>query len=94
MDCNWTEVVEDLLHDGDVDQATSLLESTVSNLEKQLLLKTTDSNSIAHQLSTALQDLSKLYSAKGFSLKADHALSRSIQLKLGLVPFLPAFYCN
>ncbi|KAL0437074.1 UNVERIFIED_CONTAM: hypothetical protein Sradi_0415300 [Sesamum radiatum] len=75
---NWTEAVEDLLHDGEVDQAISLLESTVSNLENELGKEELEnknggksSSSTADQLSTALYDLSKLYSAKGFSLRAD-----------------------
>ncbi|KAL0390684.1 UNVERIFIED_CONTAM: hypothetical protein Scaly_0425500 [Sesamum calycinum] len=85
---NWTEAVEDLLHDGEVDQAISLLESTVSNLEKELGKEDLEnkngggsSSSIADQLSTALQDLSKLYSAKGLSLRADETLSRALQVK-------------
>ncbi|KAK4441333.1 Coiled-coil domain-containing protein R3HCC1L [Sesamum alatum] len=85
---NWTEAVEDLLHDGEVDQAISLLESTVSNLENELEKEELEnknggksSSSIADQLSTALQDLSELYSAKGFSLRADQTHSRALQLK-------------
>ncbi|KAK4408398.1 hypothetical protein Sango_0420800 [Sesamum angolense] len=85
---NWTEAVEDLLHDGEVDQAISLLESTVSNLENELGKEELEnkngggsSSSIADQLSTALQDLSKLYSAKGLSLRADETLSRALQVK-------------
>ncbi|KAL0287904.1 UNVERIFIED_CONTAM: hypothetical protein Sradi_7114700, partial [Sesamum radiatum] len=85
---NWTEAVEDLLHDGEVDQAISLLESTVSNLENELGKEELEnknggksSSSTADQLSTALYDLSKLYSAKGFSLRADQTLSRALQVK-------------
>ncbi|XP_020552293.1 coiled-coil domain-containing protein R3HCC1L isoform X4 [Sesamum indicum] len=85
---NWTEAVEDLLHDGEVEQAISLLESTVSNLENELEKEELEnknggefSSSTADQLSTALQDLSKLYSAKGYSLRADEILSRALQVK-------------
>lgn len=75
---NWTEEVEDLVHDGDVDRAISFLESTVSTLENQLK---NDENGVADQLATALQDLSKLYSAQGFSLRADQTFSRALQIK-------------
>ncbi|KAL3850257.1 hypothetical protein ACJIZ3_012139 [Penstemon smallii] len=76
---NWTEAVEDLVHGGEIDQATSLLESIASNLEKEFELE--KNTKVADKLSTALQDLSKLYSVKGLSLKADQALSRAIQIK-------------
>lgn len=76
---NWTEKVEDLVHGGEDGQAIAFLESTVSNLEEQLI----NDSSIADQLSTALQDLSKLYSARGFSLKADQTFSRALQIKHG-----------
>ncbi|KAL0460829.1 UNVERIFIED_CONTAM: hypothetical protein Slati_0710100 [Sesamum latifolium] len=85
---NWTEEVEDLLHDGEVDQAISLLESIVLNLENELEKEELEnknggesSSSTADQLSTALLDLSKLYSSKGLSLRADQTLSRALQVK-------------
>ncbi|XP_057782039.1 uncharacterized protein LOC131000252 [Salvia miltiorrhiza] len=80
---NWTEKVEDLVHGGEVDEAIAFLESTVSNLVEQFK---NDKNggmspsSVADQLATALQDLSKLYSARGFSLRADQAFSRALQI--------------
>lgn len=86
---NWTEEVEDLVHGGEVDRAISFLESTVSNLESELEKELQDNNgggsssSIADQLSTALEDLSKLYSAEGFSLRADQTFSRALQIKHG-----------
>ncbi|KAK6138166.1 hypothetical protein DH2020_028102 [Rehmannia glutinosa] len=84
---NWTEAVEDLVHAGKVDQAISLLESIVSNLENELekVLGSENSGksafSIADQLYVALQDLSKLYSVAGFSIKADQTISRALQIK-------------
>lgn len=81
---NWTEKVEDLVDGGEVDQAIAFLEFTVFNLEEQFK---TDKNggmspsSVADQLATALQDLSKLYSARGFSLRADQTFSRALQIK-------------
>ncbi|XP_041991648.1 uncharacterized protein LOC121742551 [Salvia splendens] len=83
---NWTEKVEDLVHAGEVDQAIAFLESTVSNLEHQFIThqfgRVSSPSSVPHQLATALQDLSKLYSAQGFSLRADQTLSRALQIKL------------
>ncbi|KAI3461246.1 hypothetical protein Pfo_017909 [Paulownia fortunei] len=85
---NWTEAVEDLVHGGEVDQAISFLESTISNLENELKKEELQnknsgksSSSTADQLFTALQDLSKLYSTEGFSLRADQTLSRALQIK-------------
>lgn len=69
---NWTEEVEDLVNDGETDKAISLLETIVSNLEIQ--------NKFL-ELSSALLDLSTLYSSKGFSLKSDHASSRARAIK-------------
>ncbi|KAL8483489.1 hypothetical protein ACS0TY_026250 [Phlomoides rotata] len=85
---NWTEEAEDLVHGGEVDRAISFLESTISNLEnelKELQHKNggKSSSSIADQLSTALEDLSKLYHSKGFSLKADQTFSRALNIKHG-----------
>lgn len=83
---SWTEKVEDLVHGGEDGQAIAFLESTVSNLEGQLVNDkngVTSPSSIVDQLATALQDLSKLYSARGFSLKADQTFSRALQIKYG-----------
>ncbi|KAM6576604.1 hypothetical protein CsatB_028441 [Cannabis sativa] len=77
---NWSESVEDLLTAGDTDAAISLLESVISNLQIQ-----TSSESYSHpQLPSALNDLARLYSSKGFSLKADqlHARASTIQHRL------------
>ncbi|KAI8525860.1 hypothetical protein RHMOL_Rhmol13G0263700 [Rhododendron molle] len=71
---NWSETVEDLLDQGDVDKAISRLESLVSELQTL----TNPSQSDHLQLSSALFDLAKLYSAQGFSLKADDARSRAL----------------
>lgn len=87
--CNWTEEAEDLVHGGEVERAISFLESTISNLENELKQELQHKNggklssSIANQLSTALEDLSKLYHAKGLSLKADQTFSRALEIKHG-----------
>lgn len=60
---NWSERVEDLVDAGDIDAAIALLE-TLSVTDLRLS-------------STALLELSKLYSAKGLSLKADALRSRA-----------------
>lgn len=65
---NWSESVEDLVDAGDVESAISLLESVAETLNPS------DSAS-------ALSDLANLYSSRGFSLKADHLLSRASVLK-------------
>ncbi|XP_047316594.1 uncharacterized protein LOC124920202 isoform X2 [Impatiens glandulifera] len=66
---NWSELVEDLVDGGEVEKAISLLESVVSNLQ-------TDTDCL--QLSSALFDLSKLYSSQGFSLKSDEIRTRAL----------------
>nr|GMD71373.1 R3H and coiled-coil domain-containing protein 1 isoform X1 [Ipomoea batatas] len=75
---NWTEAVEDLVHDGQVEKAISLLETVVSKLE-------TDSK--LGQLSAALLDLSKLYANQGLSIKADETRSRAFLLEQISLPF-------
>lgn len=82
-DYNWSETVEDLVHGGEIDKAISFLESKVSSLEKEKL-NNEDKNLSSlkdDQLSTVFLELSKLYSTKGLSLKADQALSRALQIK-------------
>ncbi|KAM5584942.1 coiled-coil domain-containing protein R3HCC1L [Rosa sericea] len=69
---NWSEAVEDLVTAGDTDAAIALLESVISNLE----------NKDSPELASALCDLAKLYSSKGFSLKADDLQSRASLIKL------------
>ncbi|KAF4371033.1 hypothetical protein G4B88_002962 [Cannabis sativa] len=79
---NWSESVEDLLTAGDTDAAISLLESVISNLQIQT---SSESESYSHpQLPSALNDLARLYSSKGFSLKADqlHSRASTIQHRL------------
>ncbi|XP_058196177.1 uncharacterized protein LOC131312446 isoform X2 [Rhododendron vialii] len=71
---NWSETVEDFLDQGDVDKAISRLESVVSEL--QTLTNPLQSDHL--QLSSALFHLAKLYTAEGFSLKADEARSRAL----------------
>lgn len=71
---NWSEAVEDLVDAGDVESAISLLESVVETLNPS------DSASQL-PLASALSDLANLYSSRGFSLKADHLLSRASLLK-------------
>lgn len=71
---NWSESVEDLVDAGDVESAISLLESVAETLNPS------DSASQL-PLASALSDLANLYSSKGFSLKADHLLSRASLLK-------------
>ncbi|XP_022898883.1 coiled-coil domain-containing protein R3HCC1L isoform X2 [Olea europaea var. sylvestris] len=82
-DYNWSETVEDLVHGGEIDKAISFLESKVSSLEKEKLNnEDTNLSSLKDdQLSTVFLELSKLYSTKGLSLKADQALSRALQIK-------------
>ncbi|CAL5428537.1 unnamed protein product [Camellia sinensis] len=76
QEMSWSESVEDLVDGGRVDEAISLLESLISKLE------TLNSWQLDHlQLSSALFDLAKLYSTKGFSLKADQARSRSLLVR-------------
>ncbi|XP_057484543.1 uncharacterized protein LOC130770914 isoform X3 [Actinidia eriantha] len=73
---NWSECVEDLVQEGEIEKAISLLESVVSKFE------TLNSSQSDHlQLSYALFDLAKLYSSKGLSLKADEASSRALLIK-------------
>ncbi|KAF3439486.1 hypothetical protein FNV43_RR17764 [Rhamnella rubrinervis] len=69
---NWSEAVEDLVEAGEIDAAISLLESVVSELESKKQATGSDP-----QLVSALTDLAKLYSSKGFSMKADHIHSRA-----------------
>lgn len=77
VDENWSEAVEDLVAAGDTEGAISLLESVLSNLQ------TLNSSHSASQLqlASALTDLAKLYSSKGFSLKADDLESRASLIK-------------
>ncbi|KAJ7981235.1 Coiled-coil domain-containing protein R3HCC1L [Quillaja saponaria] len=74
---NWSEAVEDLITAGDIDGAISLLQSVVIKLET---LSSSQSDSEL-QLASALADLAKLYSSKGFSLKADELQSRAFLIK-------------
>lgn len=73
---NWTEAVEDLVKEGDIEKAICVLESLISKLEKEA--RNVSSSS---ELVTALLDLSKLYSTQGLSLKSDEARLRAFQIK-------------
>ncbi|GAB2209979.1 hypothetical protein Droror1_Dr00027209 [Drosera rotundifolia] len=64
----WSERVEDLVYADNIDAAIALLE-TLSVTDLRLS-------------STALLELSKLYSAKGFSLKADALRSRAASVNV------------
>ncbi|XP_027177894.1 uncharacterized protein LOC113778084 isoform X2 [Coffea eugenioides] len=75
---NWTEEVEDLVHGGQIDKAISVLETVMSKLEK----KPQKGSSSSSELAAALLDLSKLYSSKGLSLKADQTRSLAFQINL------------
>lgn len=73
---NWTETVEDLVQEGDIEKAITLLESLISKLEKEAR-----NGSSSSELVTALLDLSKQYATQGFSFKADEARIRAFQIK-------------
>ncbi|XP_009613981.1 uncharacterized protein [Nicotiana tomentosiformis] len=77
---NWSEKVEDLVDGGEINEAISLLEKMVSKLEIESQISPSDSQ-LVKQLSTALLDLSKLYSTKGLSLQADQTRSRAFVIK-------------
>ncbi|KAL5574576.1 hypothetical protein UlMin_016275 [Ulmus minor] len=79
MEENWSEQVEDLIAAGDADAAISVLESVVSNLQ------TLTPSGSDPQLASALTQLAKLYSSKGFSLKADHLFSRAYLIQQRLL---------
>lgn len=84
MDCdtNWSEKVEDLVDGGEIDEAISLLEKLVAKLENESQKLSSQSDSqLLQQLSTALLDLSKLYSTQGLSLQADKTRSRAFLIK-------------
>ncbi|XP_010247254.1 PREDICTED: uncharacterized protein LOC104590320 isoform X3 [Nelumbo nucifera] len=72
----WSDSVENLLDEGDIDGAISLLESVI--LKTQIGSSSPSSNL---QLATALSDLAKLYSSKGFSLKADEIQTKAFLIK-------------
>lgn len=77
---NWSEAVEDLVEAGNTEAAISLLESTISKLEKIQQSQPTK-ESLNLQLASALTNLANLYSSNGFSLKSDHLLSRAFQIR-------------
>lgn len=77
---NWSEAVEDLVEAGNTEAAISLLESTISKLEKIQQSQPTK-ESLNLQLASALTNLANLYSSNGFSLKSDHLLSCAFQIR-------------
>ncbi|XP_010931059.1 uncharacterized protein [Elaeis guineensis] len=71
----WSEAVEDLVEQGDVDGAISVLESVVSKLE------TRSPPSDDLRLASALSVLADLHSSRSFSLKADELRFRALALR-------------
>ncbi|XP_027773219.1 R3H and coiled-coil domain-containing protein 1 isoform X2 [Solanum pennellii] len=76
-DTNWSEKVEDLVDAGEIDGAISLLEELVAKLE----FESQNSSNSQLPLSTALLELSKLYSTQGLSLRADQTRSKAFLIK-------------
>ncbi|XP_010322442.1 uncharacterized protein [Solanum lycopersicum] len=76
-DTNWSEKVEDLVDAGEIDGAISLLEELVAKLEYE----SQNSSNSQLPLSTALLELSKLYSTQGLSLRADQTRSKAFLIK-------------
>ncbi|CAN4099016.1 unnamed protein product [Withania somnifera] len=76
---NWSEKVEDLVESGEISEAISLLEKLVKKLENESQ-KLSDSQ-LCQQLSTALLELSNLYSTQGLSLQADKTRSKAFLIK-------------
>lgn len=85
-EANWSEAVEEHVDSGDTEKAISLLESVVLKLE-------TSNSPSSHsdlQLASALSDLARLYSCKGFSLRADDLQARATLLKRRAECVLPS----
>ncbi|KAH0664380.1 hypothetical protein KY284_029311 [Solanum tuberosum] len=76
-DTNWSEKVEDLVDAGEINEAISLLEELVAKLEYE----SQNSSNSQLRLSTALLELSKLYSTQGLSLRADQTRSKAFLIK-------------
>ncbi|XP_006361151.1 R3H and coiled-coil domain-containing protein 1 isoform X1 [Solanum tuberosum] len=76
-DTNWSEKVEDLVDAGEINEAISLLEELVAKLE----FESQNSSNSQLRLSTALLELSKLYSTQGLSLRADQTRSKAFLIK-------------
>ncbi|XP_049411833.1 uncharacterized protein LOC125874844 isoform X1 [Solanum stenotomum] len=76
-DTNWSEKVEDLVDAGEINEAISLLEELVAKLEYE----SQNSSNSRLRLSTALLELSKLYSTQGLSLRADQTRSKAFLIK-------------
>ncbi|KAK4719777.1 hypothetical protein R3W88_018115 [Solanum pinnatisectum] len=74
---NWSEKVEDLVDTGEINEAISLLEELVAKLEYE----SQNSSNSQLRLSTALLELSKLYSTQGLSLRADQTRSKAFLIK-------------
>lgn len=81
---NWSEALEDLVDSGDVEGAISFLESLVSKLQID------SSHNSALELSTALDELAKLYTSAGLSLKAEETRSRASLIKQTTQETLPS----
>lgn len=78
-DRNWSEKVEDLVDGGEINEAISLLEKLAAKLENES--QNSSDSQLCQQLSAALLELSKLYSAQGLSLQADKTRSRAFLIK-------------
>ncbi|TMW96699.1 hypothetical protein EJD97_006949 [Solanum chilense] len=76
-DTNWSEKVEDLVDTGEIERAISLLEELVAKLEYE----SQNSSNSQLPLSSALLELSKLYSTQGLSLRADQTRSKAFLIK-------------
>ncbi|KAH0751067.1 hypothetical protein KY290_030299 [Solanum tuberosum] len=76
-DTNWSEKVEDLVDAGEINEVISLLEELVAKLEYE----SQNSSNSQLRLSTALLELSKLYSTQGLSLRADQTRSKAFLIK-------------
>ncbi|KAG5602752.1 hypothetical protein H5410_034122 [Solanum commersonii] len=76
-DTNWSEKVEDLVDAGEINEAITLLEELVAKLEYE----SQNSSNSQLRLSTALLELSKLYSTQGLSLRADQTRSKAFLIK-------------
>lgn len=81
---NWSEALEDLVDSGDVEGAISFLESLVSKLQID------SSHNSTLELSTALDELAKLYTSAGLSLKAEETRSRASLIKQTTQETLPS----
>lgn len=82
MEKGWSDRVEDLVDNGDVDGAISLLETVIANLETLGSSSSSSSSPSGDlRLATALSDLADIHSSRGFSIKADELQSRALLVR-------------